>query len=137
MSAKRYECGATFTKIWWGRMQPQTDEDEPYGASPVVKVRNQKVDPDTDRTVFISYLPKLEAGPAVPEMEAQLAEIFEDYSATFSRYFLPFFDMLLIPLPSSPKKISCLIQALRVSESYQRKVGHLLKYAMMTAVVLL
>jgi hypothetical protein len=62
-------------------MQPQIDEDEPYGASPVVKVRNQKVDPDADRTIYIFNLPKLEAGPAVAELEVQLAEIFGDYGA--------------------------------------------------------
>ena len=60
-------------------MEPQTDEDEPYGASSVVKSRIQKVDPDKDRTVFVGGLPKVEAGPDVPAMEQQLAEIFEEY----------------------------------------------------------
>ena len=73
-----YPCIANFTKIWWGWKEPETDEDEMYGAVAMEKGRTGE-DPDKERTIFVGGLPKCHDQSDIDDLNEKLCEIFEEY----------------------------------------------------------
>ena len=73
-----YPCKATFRKVWWGWMEPETDEEMPYGASDEFN-SSASGDADTVRTVFVTGLPKYTMEEDKEEVEMYLHELFKEY----------------------------------------------------------